>query len=185
MRGLRRRLGLEKFRALLVAGIVMLAVAGGLAYYNRQSATAEGAGQTARRLDVREWGVNISLPSNIDDAYYVISTSSHDPVTGEPNTMWLGLTSLNGAGCDAALFKVQATSKPIGALIRVAPTEVDPVSGALYTKKYPDGTMIGEYYYAYVPWKNKTCADKATLDGIDSAFTNAVKGMVIAAPARN
>ncbi|SRR6266511_733333 len=183
MKGLRTKRGFGKLGALLVAGITALAVVGGLAYYNRQPVAA--ASSSPKRLDVTEWGVEMPLPSSLGDAYYVVSTSSHDPVTGGPNTMWLGLASLNGGGCDAARFNAQATSKPIGALIRVAPTEVDPVSGALYSKNYPDGVMIGKYYYAYVPWKNKTCAAKTTLDGVDSAFTNAVKDIVIATSARN
>jgi hypothetical protein len=52
-------------------------------------------------LTMKEWGIKLPLSDPIKDAYYVVSTSSKDS-NGQPNTMWLGLTSLNNSGCNAA-----------------------------------------------------------------------------------
>jgi|GEM_PF-5498337 len=45
-------------------------------------------------IKVAEWGIQLSLPADMSDAYYVVSKSTYDPKTHEPNTIWLGLTSL-------------------------------------------------------------------------------------------
>lgn len=132
-------------------------------------------------LTVKEWSIKLPLTNTIDDAYYVVSTSSQD-TNGQPNTMWLGLTSLNSKGCDASLVD-HGQNTQLGALLRVAPTETDPVSGESYKQLYPNGTTIAGYYYAYESWtKNKTCASPGQLQAIDSAFVAAAKGAV---PANN
>jgi hypothetical protein len=210
MKRLRDRIGFSGGAgAMLVIGVIVLAAVGGLLYHHLRLVSNRSASNVVttapvtpaqqesiasvspqqpvqQRLDVKEWGVQLPLPTNIGDAYYVVSTNTRDPATGQPNTMWLGLASLNSDGCDAThVNNGRTTSTPLGALIRVAPTETDPVSGALYTQKYPTGVLLGDYYYVYVPWKNKACASKAASQGVDSAFGAAAKGIVKASAATN
>jgi len=128
-------------------------------------------------LTIREWGVKLPLSDTIKGAYYVASNSSKD-ASGQPDTMWLGLTSLNSKGCDATLAN-QGQSTQLGALLRVSPTATDPVSGTSYTQLYPNGITIGNYYYAYKSWtKGKACASETQLQAIDSAFATATKNAV-------
>lgn len=194
--------------AFVVVGTLLVLAIGSFTYYHQRSnhaetksnlavgasssaapqesiATAQTAQPAETRLYIKEWDVQLPLASNVTDAYYVVSTSTHDPGTGQPNTLWLGLSSLNSTGCDVSRVNSVAAATPVGALIRVAANETDPVSGALYSQKYPNGVLIGDYYYAFAPWKNKSCASKATLQGIDSAFASAAKTIVSAKPPTN
>jgi hypothetical protein len=142
--------------------------------------TTQPAPTTTQYLTIKEWGVKLPLSSTINDAYYVVSNGSAD-ANGQPNTMWLGLTSLGG-DCDASKANTPGTSKisEIGALGRALPTDHEPVLGTLYTQLYP-GVTIGKYYYFYLSGtKGKTCAPAATLQSIDSAFGTAAKNTVTA-----
>lgn len=119
-------------------------------------------------LVVKEWGIKMPLSSAIADVYYVVSTSSQ--TNGQPNTMWLGLKSLDDKGCAAANANTGG-AYPLGALLKVSPDETDPVSGTPYKQLNPEGVTLGNYYYAYHSGiKGKTCAPQSTLDGIDAAF---------------
>lgn len=124
-------------------------------------------------LDIKEWGIKLPLTDSIKDAYYVVATNSTD-------TMWLGLTSLDDKGCGVSLGNQDGASAPIAALVRVSPTEMEPVKGKPYSEVYP-GVTIGNYFYGYVSGtNNKTCAPASTLQSIDSAFTSSVKSGVSA-----
>lgn len=138
------------------------------------SNNAQTAQQAQQYVSIKEWGIQIPLTDTIKDAYYVVSTSTKD-ANGQPNTVWLGLTSLNSSGCDASQAN-QGQSTQLGAILRVSPTDTDPVSGTPYTQLYPNGATIGNYYYAYKSYtKNKTCTSQSNLTSIDSAFATAVK----------
>jgi hypothetical protein len=125
-------------------------------------------------LSVKEWNVKLPLAASIKDAYYT-TAGSNTGSDGLPNTVWIGLTSLNGAGCNIVATGPSAAASPIGAIIRVLPTDRDPVSGALYTQQYPNGTTIDGFYFAYKPWNKRGCASAATLQSIDSSFAAAAK----------
>lgn len=141
-----------------------------------------GPGSTGAKqsyLTIKEWGVKIPLSGAISDAYYVVSVSSQDS-DGQPTTMWLSLTSLISKGCDAALAN-RGQDTQLGGIIRATPADTDPVSGKTYMSIYPDGVMIGGYYYVYMSWtKDKTCASQSQLQAIDSAFTIATRNAVAA-----
>lgn len=146
-----------------------------------QSSTQQTRGSTqpaptVAYLTIKEWGIKLPLSDAIKDAYYVPSATNVD-ANGVPMTMWLGLTSLNASGCDAT--SVNTPGKQIvavGALLRVAPTDEDHVSGVLFTKEYP-GITIGNYYYAYKDDTSfRTCASATSLQSVGSAFTTAVTG---------
>ncbi len=146
-----------------------------------QSTAATQAAPTVAYLTIKEWGVKIPLSDRIKDAYYLVSNGSAD-ANGQPNTMWLGLSSLGG-DCNASQAnKPDKTIVPdIGVLGRALPTDHEPVLGTPYTKLYP-GVTIGQYYYFYISGtKGKTCASPANLQAIDSAFATAAKGIVAAA----
>lgn len=144
---------------------------------NASAGNPDQAQQAQQHLSVKEWGVQVPLPATVSDAYYVASSSTYDPRTGQPNTIWISLASLSSKGCDAAHFNSTGEGGPAGALIRVMPTDTDPVTGQLYTEKYPGGSLVGNYYYVYIPWKNKSCGTQTLLHGVDSAFGTAVKSM--------
>lgn len=129
-------------------------------------------------LDIKEWGVKMPLSSSINDAYYT-TKGSNVGSDGLPNTAWLGLASLNSSGCNVSNGP-SGTAMPIGSIIRVLPTDTDPVTGELYTQQDPNGITIGGYYYAYTPSKNSTCASATTLQTVNSAFTSAIKSTTTA-----
>jgi hypothetical protein len=181
MKILGERLGFGKTGALFLVGFAVVAIAGVLGYHYQRKASA----LPTQQLAIHEWGVNMPLPSNINDAYYVASTSTHDPLTGQPNTMWVGLSSLSAKGCDAGRFNATGASSPVGAIIRVAPTDTDPVTGMLYTQKFPSGVIVGGYYYVYIPWKSASCTSSSNLGDVNTAFVNAVKGSAKAAAVQN
>src|SRR5260370_11166489 len=96
-----------------------------------QSTATTQAAPTVAYLTIKEWGVKLPLPNSIKDAYY--SIGGNVGKDGLPNTAWLGLTSLNSHGCNATNDD-SPSFKPIGSIVRVLPTDTDPVSGKLYTQ---------------------------------------------------
>jgi Prokaryotic N-terminal methylation motif len=135
---------------------------------------------TVSYLAIKEWGLKLPLSDSIKDAYYTVE-GSNNGADGLPNTAWLGLTSLNSTGCNISTTGPSATASPVGSILRVLPTDRDPVSGELYTQQYPNGATVGGYYYAYKPWNNRHCASATTLQSIDSAFATSAKGSATAA----
>jgi type II secretory pathway pseudopilin PulG len=134
-------------------------------------------------LVIKEWGVQLPLSNSISDAYYVISSGSHN-TDGQPNTMWLGLKSLDDKGCIAAQAN-SGGSYPIGAILKVLPDEMDPVSGRPYQELDRDGVLIEGYYYAYHSGiqgnSDSRCIAKANVtnaDAIDTAFRAAGRGII-------
>ncbi len=132
---------------------------------------------TTHYLEIKEWSVKLPLSSSIEDAYYTVQGSSTG-ADGLPNTAWLGLTSLNSSGCNVANTGPATSATPIGSIIRVLPTDHDPVTGKLYTQQYPNGVTVSGYFYAFKPWGDAKCASASTLQSIDAAFGVAVQGLV-------
>ena len=141
--------------------------------------TTQPAQVATQYLTIKEWGVKLPLSSTISDAYY--SVGGNVGTDGKPNTIWLGLTSLNSSGCNASPDN-PSSFKPLGAIVRVLPTDKDPGTGKLYTQQDPNGTTINGYYYGYASniSKDSSCASATTLQSIDSAFAAAAKGIVTA-----
>lgn len=148
------------------------------------NATTQAQQPAATYLSIKEWGVKLPLSANVEDAYYT-TEGSNTGADGLPNTAWLGISSLNNTGCNIGATGPTAKATPIGSIIRVLPTEHDPVKQTPYTQLYPNGVMINGYYYAFVPWKNQTCAPQATIQSIDSAFTTAAKSTASASATAN
>ncbi len=150
-------------------------------------ATTTPAAPTVASLTLKEWGLNLPLSDKIKDAYYVPSVSSKG-TDGLPNSMLLGLTSLDASSCTAAGSN-HGQDSAIGAIFRALPTETDPVTGQLLTQEYPNGTTIGTYYYGYESFTNssgRTCkASGTTLQPIDAAFANAAKKITAASTTAN
>lgn len=180
---------------LVVALVAVLAVASILTYQrDHKKVTVKGTGSTSTNqpssqttstvstqpaatttqyLTIKEWGVKIPLPDDVKDAYYVPSTGSAD-TDGTPNTMWIGLKSLDASGCEAT--KANQGGKPLASIARVLSNETDPVSGTPYTELNPNGVTIGKYYYFYSTWsKGNNCTSANIFTKIDSIFKNAIK----------
>ena len=65
----------------------------------QSSTTTQPATTTMQYLTIKEWGVKLPLSSAISDAFYTVE-GSNIGADNLPNTAWLGLTSLNGTGCN-------------------------------------------------------------------------------------
>ena len=118
-------------KALLIA--LTIAVAGGVwifrAQHNQsnqqttrpttqQNPPVEPQKTAQQYLVISQWGIKLPLSDDIADAYYVVSTSSQD-AQGKPNTMWLGLKSLDDVDSCAA-DQANHGGTPLGALIKAA-----------------------------------------------------------------
>lgn len=190
-----RAKGFGAIGIIAVVLVVLIAGAAGYAVYNNQQnkaqnnnaatnqpnnesqqpeeTTKEQAQTKSQMLVISEWGLQIPLSESISDAYYVTSTSS-STTDGKPNTVFVGLKSLDATGCEAA--NGNKGGKPLGLIFRVKPTETDPVSGDLYTKKYPAGRTVGDYYYGfYTASKGNTCTTTENFQAFDAAFSDAMK----------
>jgi hypothetical protein len=128
---------------------------------------------TVAYLTIKEWGVKLPLSDAIKDAYYTPAVGSSKGPDGQPNTLLLGLRSLDSSGCAAT------NTTAFAQIFRALPTERDGVTGKLLTQEYPDGVTIGNYFYAYEGVSNTgTCkAPQATSQAADAAFRAAQKGM--------
>lgn len=127
-------------------------------------------------LVIKEWGVKMPLSNAISDAYYVVGTTSKG-FDGLPNQMQLGLKSLDISGCIATNYGITA---PV-LLFRTSLTETDSVTGKVISQEY-SGTTIGSYFYGYSLNKAKPCDNPTTIQNLDSAMTNSIKGIVSASP---
>jgi hypothetical protein len=181
--------GFGAAKLILIVVVVALLVGLGYMFYKNQKKVTPVAITTKtnttpvtsptkteqKYLVVTEWGIKVPVTDPISDAYYMVSKSSQD-ASGQPNTVWLGLRSLD-SGCPAAAASTGGTA--LAGILRVTPTETEPVSGASYKHLYPDGTTVGSYYYAYQSQtKNKSCASANSLQTINTAFTAASKNIV-------
>jgi type II secretory pathway pseudopilin PulG len=188
--------GFSTIEALLVVLVVaVLAVIGFVVYQRHKPSSAKNSAATSQTqtktqpaqtttqyLTIKEWGVKLPLSSAISNADYVVAKGSSSGAGGQPDKVWLGLTSNTSASCNPANNDAGGRGA-IGAIIRVLPTDTDPVSGQLLTQKYPNGVTIGGYYYLYQSWAtNNPCASNSTLQSIDSAFAAAAKGIVATDP---
>src|SRR5689334_16624142 len=66
---------------------------------NNQRFIATTPAPTVTYLTIKEWSVKLPLSDSIKDTYYTFE-GSNQGTDGLPNTAWLGLTSLNSAGCN-------------------------------------------------------------------------------------
>lgn len=124
-------------------------------------------------LKIKEWGVSIPLPESLKDAYYVVSTSSAAP-DGSPNTIWLGLKSIEKCAAENA----NKGGKALATIIRTGLEDVEPVSGKRYTETYPNGATIDNYYYGFSTWSvDNDCTTVENLKKVDDAFKAAVKDL--------
>lgn len=140
---------------------------------NQQTTTTTPA-PTVAYLTITEWGVKLPLSDAIKDAYYAPAVGSSKGPDGQPNTMLLGLRSLDSSGCAAT------NTTAFAQIFRALPTERDGVTGMLLTQEYPHGITIGNYFYAYEGVSNNgTCnAPQATVQSAESAILAAQEGMV-------
>lgn len=140
----------------------------------RSSTTTQSAIQPAQQyLVIAQWGVKLPLSSTISDAYAVASNSGVS-FDGKPN-FYVGLTHLNGNGCNASNNNAGRTGA-IGLLGHSPATQTDPVSGELISQEYPYGTTLGSTYYYYQSrTSGLTCASTSELQSINLAFETAAK----------
>jgi hypothetical protein len=146
---------------------------------NQSSQTITPQAPTITYLNIQEWGIKLPLSTTIKDAYYVPSSQNH-AADGTPLAMFIGLKSLDAAGCNAHTANTPGgISTILGTIIRIAPTDVDHVSGVEYVKEWPSAT-IGQYAYALHDVTSfRTCASSNTLKSIGTALSNATKSATV------
>lgn len=144
---------------------------------SQQHSTTTTQPQPVAYLDIKEWGMKLPLSDTVKDAYYVVPTGISSDADGRPSAIALGLTSMSSS-CGTISTTAPGYGNSLGAIIRALPNDTDPVSGQLYTQKYPGGVTVGGYYYAYLSRTNgRTCAAPSTLQSIDTAFAATTKGV--------
>lgn len=142
-----------------------------------QQTTTTTPAPTVAYLTLKEWGVKLPLSDSIKDSYYTVPRDISSDPDGQPSGVYLGMTSLN-TSCGIVTPDSKGIDNALGAITRVPPTYTDPVSGELFTQKYPGGVTINGYYYVYASrTSGKTCASASTLQNADSAFATAVKSI--------
>jgi hypothetical protein len=127
-------------------------------------------------MDITQWGVKVQLSSPISGLYYVPSSSSQGS-NGQPNTMWLGLTSITDSTCTPTALNTDNTE--LAAILQLSPSGSNPVSGQSYVSEYPYGTVVGNYYYALDDSRtlDSGCASQSILNSVDMALRTAVRSM--------
>lgn len=138
------------------------------------STTTTTPAPTVTYLDINEWGVKVPLGDVIKDAYYAPAVGSSKGSDGQPNTMLIGLKSLDSYGCTAT------NTTALAQIFRALPSERDGVTGKLLTQEYPNGVTIGRYFYAYEGINNNGVCKlpQTTLKAVSSAFVTAQTGIV-------
>ncbi len=196
-----RQAGFSPVEVLIViAAVAVIGAAGWFVYqHNRTKATnAAGGTQTTNQtsnqqttsttppaptvtyLTIKEWGVRLPLSDSIKDAYYVVPDGISKDADGLPSGISLSVSSLDTA-CGKLNSGPTGQDNSLAGIIRVLPTDTDPVSGKLYTQLYPGGPTINGYYYAFSDLtSHRTCASQTTLQSIGSAFSAAAKSTALA-----
>lgn len=124
-------------------------------------------------LIINEWGVKLPLSENIKDAYYVTSAGGSKDKDGKPNNLLVGLRSLDSKGCEAT------NTNAFSSIFRALPSEKDSATNKPIKDAYPDGKLLGDYFYAYGDLDSPTCkVPKDDLRVIIEAFVNAEKNMI-------
>jgi len=108
-------------------------------------AKANTPSQAQRYLEIKEWGVRLPVPANVntEDIYYAINSTSFQP----NDIAWLGSSKLKAiaASCDPG----SKGSSPFGGIERLTPANYQ------ISLQHPDdsgvsaGTKLGDYYYAW------------------------------------
>lgn len=193
-----KQAGFTVIEAVIIIVVVAAAIGTSWAVYQhlKQSAvTTEAASnpnQTAQQaptrstptvayLAIQEWGIKLPLSSAIKDAYYIPNSQNH-AADGTPLAMFIGLKSLDAAGCDAhTANKPGGTITALATIIRIAPTDVDHVSGVEYVNEWPSA-IIGQYAYAlYDGTKYRTCTSSDVLKLIGITLGDATKSATLSA----
>ena len=150
MRRRQRQSGFSVVEAIIfVVAIGIISTAGWLIYqHNRTKPTnAASNGQptqqtttttttpTAATLDIKEWGVHMTLDSTTASMYYYIKPN-------HPDVAYLSLKTVSTIAPDCAADKIS-----LGAIVRLTPAEQQTAPNASYSVK---GTIqIGNYWYGF------------------------------------
>lgn len=174
---------------LIIVAVGVIGVGGWFVYQHNRTRVSDAAGSnqttqqtttttpapTVAYLTIIEWGVKLPLSAEVKDAYYMPAVGSSKGTDGQPNTLLLGLRSQDSNNC-AATNNLTALAQ----ISRTSPSSVDPVTNKLYTQEYPNGVILGDYFYAYQGISNSDgCkVPQASAQPINDAFNAAVKGIV-------
>jgi len=118
-------------------------------------------------LTIKEWGVKIPLDERISDAYYVLN--------GENALLTTKKISESANDCNVAVGGSNANS--IGMLVRASPSDLDEMTQQNIQKRYPEGVVVGEYFYYYdgpqaTCGENNADAETNVYEGFKAAIMN-------------
>lgn len=123
----------------------------------QNTTTTQPAQTTAQTLDIKEWGVHMTLDSSTASLYYYIRPDL-------PNVAYLSLKTISDISSDCA-----ADKRSLGAIVRQTPAEQQSAPDATYSIK--GTTQIGNYWYGY-DHSHAACFSPEQ----DTAIQNAIPG---------
>src|SRR6266567_3555842 len=113
----------------------------------QSTTTAQPAQATAHYLDIKEWGVHMTLDSTTASMYYYIKPDL-------PNIAYLSLRTVSGIAPNCAADKTS-----LGAIVRQTPAEQQSAPDAKYSIK--GIIQIGDYWYGFSS-PQAACISKAS-----------------------
>ncbi len=113
----------------------------------QSTATTQPAQATAHSLDIKEWGVHMTLDSTTASMYYYIKPNL-------PNVAYLSLRTVSGIAPNCAADKTS-----LGAIVRQTPAEQQSAPDAKYSIK--GIIQIGDYWYGFSS-PQAACISKAS-----------------------
>lgn len=115
----------------------------------KKTTTTQPTVTTAQALDIKEWGVHLTLDSTTASLYYYIKPSL-------PNVAYLSLKTISDVAPKCAADKFS-----LGAIVRLTPAEQQTAPNADFS--IPGTKQIGNYWYGYSN-PQSGCTDDAAMD---------------------
>ena len=145
---------------------------------SESSPTAQPAQTATTYLDITQWGVRLPLSSAIQNAYYVVPIGMATDSDGEPSGVFVSAHALDSA-CGTLTSDAKGSLNRVGEIVRVQPSQTDPVTRELYTQEYPNGLTINGWYYGFSGASpESSCGNASATPSIVSAYQTATKNAV-------
>ena len=116
-------------------------------------------------LTIKEWGVRFPLDESISDAYYVL----------DDNNALLTTKKISDSATECNVYAGGSNANSIGMLVRTSPSAKDEMTKQNIQKRYPEGVVIGDYFYYYdgpqaTCGENNADAETIAYEGLKAAL---------------